>query len=98
VAALRSYAAEVVDAELLRLAGRVPDLGPQDRAEVAQAVRRVVDKLLHAPTVRVKELASAPGGEGYAAVLRELFGLDPDRRDLSEAVALPAELTGETRP
>ncbi|MGI8527989.1 MAG: glutamyl-tRNA reductase [Geodermatophilaceae bacterium] len=98
VAALRSYAAEVVDAELLRLAGRVPDLGPQDRAEVAQAVRRVVDKLLHAPTVRVKELASAPGGEGYAAVLRELFGLDPDRRDLSEAVALPAELTGETHP
>lgn len=98
VAALRSYAATVVDAELLRLAGRIPDLGPQDRAEVAQAVRRVVDKLLHAPTVRVKELASVPGGEAYAAVLRELFGLDPDRRDLSEAVALPVELTAEAQP
>ncbi|MBA2390772.1 MAG: glutamyl-tRNA reductase [Geodermatophilaceae bacterium] len=97
VAALRSYAADVVDAELLRLAGRVPDLGPQDRAEVAQAVRRVVDKLLHAPTVRVKELASVPGGEAYAAVLRELFGLDPDRRDLAEAVALPTEISGEGR-
>ncbi|MBA2552707.1 MAG: glutamyl-tRNA reductase [Geodermatophilaceae bacterium] len=98
VAALRSYAAEVVDAELLRLAGRVPDLRPDDRVEVANAVRRVVDKLLHAPTVRVKELASVPGGEAYAAVLRELFGLDPDRLDLAEAVALPAELTAETHP
>ncbi|MDQ3463895.1 MAG: glutamyl-tRNA reductase [Actinomycetota bacterium] len=96
VAALRSYAAQVVDAELLRLAGRVPDLGPQDRAEVAQAVRRVVDKLLHAPTVRVKELAGVPGGEAYAALLRELFGLDPDRHDLSDAVALPSDLTGES--
>ncbi len=95
VAALRSQAAGVVDAELLRLSARLPDLGPQDRAEVAQTVRRVVDKLLHAPTVRVKELAGVPGGEAYAAALRELFGLDPEQRDLSEAVALPAELTAE---
>jgi glutamyl-tRNA reductase len=40
-------------------------------------MRRVVDKLLHAPTVRVKELASSPGGEDYAAALRVLFDLDP---------------------
>jgi glutamyl-tRNA reductase len=37
----------------------------------------VVDKLLHAPTVRMKELASGPGGDGYAAALRVLFDLDP---------------------
>jgi len=37
----------------------------------------VVDKLLHAPTVRVKELAGSPGGEEYAAALRVLFDLDP---------------------
>jgi glutamyl-tRNA reductase len=37
----------------------------------------VVDKLLHAPTVRVKELAAGPGGDAYAAALRELFDLDP---------------------
>ena len=37
----------------------------------------MVDKLLHAPTVRVKELASSPGGEEYAAALRVLFDLDP---------------------
>jgi glutamyl-tRNA reductase len=41
-------------------------------------VRRVVDKLLHAPTVRVKELAGEPGGADYAAALRELFDLSPD--------------------
>ncbi|WP_396446271.1 glutamyl-tRNA reductase [Actinomadura sp.] len=77
VVALRSMAAEVVDAELSRLAGRLPDLGDRARGEIEQTVRRVVDKLLHAPTVRVKELASAPGGDSYADALRELFDLDP---------------------
>ncbi len=49
------------------------------RAKAAKVVtvRRVVDKLLHAPTVRVKELAGSPGGEEYAAALRVLFDLDP---------------------
>ncbi len=95
VTALRSYAADLVDNELLRLSGRLPDLRPREREEVAQTVRRVVDKLLHAPTVRVKQAAAEPGGENYAAVLRELFGLDPERRDLSEALVLPATVTGE---
>ena len=39
-------------------------------------VHRVVDKLLHTPTVRVKELAGAPAGASYAEALRELFDLD----------------------
>jgi glutamyl-tRNA reductase len=78
VSALRSQAAEVVDAELLRLSTRLPDLDARDRAEIARAVRRVVDKLLHEPTVRVKELASAPGGTDYADALRALFGLAID--------------------
>lgn len=76
VTALRRRAAEVVDAELLRLDSRL-DLDPSSRAEVAQTVRRVVDKLLHTPTVRVKELASGPNGVEYAEALRELFQLDP---------------------
>ena len=61
VTALRRRAAEVVDAELLRLDGRMPDLDERSRAEVAQTVRRVVDKLLHTPTVQVKRLAQSPG-------------------------------------
>ncbi len=77
VVALRSMAAQVVDAELVRLGARLPTLSDKDRHEVAATVRRVVDKLLHAPTVRVKQLAEAPGGHAYADVLRELFDLDP---------------------
>ncbi|GAB2995865.1 glutamyl-tRNA reductase [Saccharothrix stipae] len=77
VTALRKRAAEVVDAELLRLDSRLPELPGPVRDELAKTVRRVVDKLLHTPTVRVKELAAAPGGAGYAEALRELFGLDP---------------------
>ena len=79
VVALRAKAAKVVDAELARLAGRLSadDLSGHALDEIAQTVRRVVDKLLHAPTVRVKELAGSPGGEDYAAALRVLFDLDP---------------------
>ncbi|MET9475807.1 glutamyl-tRNA reductase [Streptomyces sp. NPDC002917] len=77
VVALRTMAADVVAGEIARLDGRLPDLDEKQRAEITQTVRRVVDKLLHAPTVRVKQLASEPGGAGYADALRELFDLDP---------------------
>ncbi|WP_059005752.1 glutamyl-tRNA reductase [Streptomyces specialis] len=77
VVALRAMASDVVAAELARLHGRLPDLGDKEREEVGRTVRRVVDKLLHAPTVRVKELAGEPGGDHYAAALRQLFDLGP---------------------
>jgi glutamyl-tRNA reductase len=76
VVALRGMADEVVRAELVRLSGRLPDLDDRARAEIEQAVRRVVDKVLHAPTVRVKQLAEEPGGQSYADALGKLFGLD----------------------
>ncbi|GAA5101251.1 glutamyl-tRNA reductase [Nocardia iowensis] len=90
VAALRQRAAEVVEAELLRLDSRLPRLADPERDEVARTVRRVVDKLLHAPTVRVKQLASTPGGDSYAEALRELFELKPGA---AQAVAAPMEIT-----
>jgi glutamyl-tRNA reductase len=79
VVALRAKAARVVDAELTRLTGRLSGEAVSAHAldEIAQTVRRVVDKLLHAPTVRVKELAGSPGGQEYDAALRVLFDLDP---------------------
>ena len=77
VVALRAKAAEVVDAEIARLAGRLNTLDARTHSEVARAMRRVVDKLLHAPTVRVKELAGSPGGDSYENALRVLFDLDP---------------------
>ena len=90
VVALRSMATSVVDAEMERLVGRLPDLDPATRAEVLHAVRRVADKLLHQPTVRVKELANETGAVSYAAALAELFALDPDAVD---AVTRPEGLT-----
>ena len=77
VAALRAKAGEVVEAELARLAGKLGEIDDRARAEIAQAMHRVMDKLLHAPTVRVKELAGSPGGDSYEAALRVLFDLDP---------------------
>ncbi|MFI1400852.1 glutamyl-tRNA reductase [Streptomyces sp. NPDC020681] len=78
VVALRTMAADVVAGEIARLEGRLTGLDEKQRAEINQTVRRVVDKLLHAPTVRVKQLASEPGGAGYADALRTLFDLDPE--------------------
>ncbi|MFD8259265.1 glutamyl-tRNA reductase [Streptomyces griseoluteus] len=78
VVALRTMAADVVAAEIARLDGRLPGLDDRLRGEIRQTVHRVVDKLLHAPTVRVKQLAAEPGGTGYADALRTLFDLDPE--------------------
>jgi glutamyl-tRNA reductase len=75
--ALRDKAAKVVEAEIARLAGRLGDLDDAALAEVGKSMRRIADKLLHAPTVRVKELAGAPGADSYEAALRVLFDLDP---------------------
>jgi glutamyl-tRNA reductase len=77
VVALRSMASEVVAAELSRLDSRLPGLADTQRAEIHRSVRRVVDKLLHTPTVRVQEFAADPEAVDYAAALRELFALDP---------------------
>jgi glutamyl-tRNA reductase len=81
VVALRAMAADVVAGEIARLDGRLPGLDEKHRAEITQTVRRVVDKLLHAPTVRVKQLAAEPGGAGYADALRTLFDLDQETVD-----------------
>jgi glutamyl-tRNA reductase len=76
VAALRTRADDVVDAELRRLGQRRPDLTTDQRSEIARTVHRVVQRLLHSPTVRVRQLAAEPGGDQYAALLRELFDLE----------------------
>jgi glutamyl-tRNA reductase len=78
VVALRSMATGVVTGELDRLHARLPDLTEAQRLEVEHAVRRVADKLLHQPTVRVKELANSSEAVSYAAALAELFALDPE--------------------
>jgi glutamyl-tRNA reductase len=100
VTALRRRAADVVETELLRLEHRLPGLDEAQRDEVGLAVRRVVDKLLHAPTVRIKQLAAAPGGDTYAQALRELFELDPQAVDAVAAgeISVPATESDISRP
>lgn len=84
VAALRTRADEVISAELSRLRQRRPDLTDEQRSEVAHAVHRVVQRLLHQPTVRVRQLAAEPGGEAYTRLVRELFELDTTITSASE--------------
>jgi glutamyl-tRNA reductase len=55
----------------------------------------VADKLLHEPTVRVKELANNEGAVSYATALRELFALD---QDAVEAVTRPMGVPEEGAP
>jgi glutamyl-tRNA reductase len=77
VVALRDKAAQMVAAEMHRLERRLPNLDDAARAEIAATVQRVVDKVLHAPTVRVQELADTVGPTSYPEALRRLFDLDP---------------------
>jgi glutamyl-tRNA reductase len=92
VVALRSMATSVVDAEMTRLESRLPDLDEAVRAEIRHAVRRVADKLLHEPTVRIKELANEQGAVSYAAALAELFALDPEAVDaVTRPIGVPEE-------
>ncbi|MDO7868588.1 glutamyl-tRNA reductase [Nocardioides jiangxiensis] len=92
VVALRTMATGVVEAEAERLWARLPGLDEAVRAEVLQTVRRVADKLLHQPTVRVKELADTDGAVSYAAALAELFALDPDAVTAVTRPVVPEEL------
>ena len=79
VSALRSQAAEVVDAELLRLVRPgCPTWTPAPARRSPAPCAGSSTSCCTSPTVRVKELAAAPGGTDYAGALRALFGLGID--------------------
>ncbi|MCK0113685.1 glutamyl-tRNA reductase [Ornithinimicrobium sp. F0845] len=77
LAEMRSRAVSVADAELARLDHKLPGLDEEQRAEVHHSVRRILDKLLHTPAVRAREMAADDTDGSYLALLRELFDLDP---------------------
>ncbi|WP_075724568.1 glutamyl-tRNA reductase [Corynebacterium aquilae] len=100
VAALRRHAAEIVATELQRFDSRTPDMGEHDRQEAHRALQRVVDKLLHQPTVRVKQLAARSGTVSYESALQELFGLagaKPAESVTIDASELPENTTSAER-
>jgi glutamyl-tRNA reductase len=86
VAALRTRADDVVSAELRKLMSRRPEFTEEQRADVSRTLHRVVQQLLHSPTVRVRQLAAEPGGDQYATLLRELFDLDVPHATQADAV------------
>jgi len=71
----RAQAEALRAAEIGRNAGRLADLTDDQRQAVDEITRAVLNKLLHEPTVRLKESAASLRGERLAASLRELFGL-----------------------
>jgi glutamyl-tRNA reductase len=75
VAALRARAEAVRSAELSRFAARLADLSPREREAVEALTHGIVAKLLHEPTVRLKDAAGTPRGERLADSLRSLFDL-----------------------
>ncbi|MGI0541524.1 glutamyl-tRNA reductase [Corynebacterium aquatimens] len=78
VTELRVAASRTADDELSKLRTRLPQLGDDEFAEVTRAMKRVVDKLLHHPTVKIKEIASAGDMEDLETTIGELFGLEDE--------------------
>lgn len=76
VVALRKRASQIIDAEYTRLVNKLGDDVSEDvQAEIRKSLNRTVDKILHNPTVRVKELALTETSTDYAAALSTLFDL-----------------------
>lgn len=90
VSALRKYAAEIVAQEMARLEARTPLMADDDRSEVSRTVKRIVDKLLHNPTVRVKELAARSGTVSYDSAIPELFGLGAHNLTVPASAIVPS--------
>jgi glutamyl-tRNA reductase len=78
IASLRARAEEIRVAELARAAGRLARLTENERRAVESVTAQIVNKLLHLPTVRMKQAAATPDGAVYADAVQHLFGLDED--------------------
>ncbi|MER5784555.1 glutamyl-tRNA reductase [Streptomyces mobaraensis] len=78
IVAMRNNVLSIAEAEVDRLLGRTPALADHVRGEVARTARRIAEKIVHRPTVRVREMAAQPDGHAYVAVVHDLFG-GPDQ-------------------
>jgi glutamyl-tRNA reductase len=77
IASLRALAEEIRDRELARAGGK---LSERERMHVESVISQILAKLLHLPTIRMKEAAAAADGVVYADVVRHLFGLEEEER------------------
>ena len=79
IASLRARAEEIRRRELAKAEARLGDLSEAERRAVESVTAQIVNKLLHLPTVRMKEAAAAADGVIYADAVRHLFGLEDER-------------------
>jgi glutamyl-tRNA reductase len=80
IASLRARAEEIRSAELRKAEARLGRLSDAERSVVESVTAQIVNKLLHLPTVRMKQAAAAANGVLYADTVRHLFGLGEDER------------------
>ncbi len=80
IAELRERAEQIRAVELARAEGVLARLSESERRLVESVTAGIVNKLLHLPTVRLKEAAAGADGVAYADAVRHLFGLD-ERED-----------------
>lgn len=76
IAGLRQQADAIREAELDKTLRRLSDLSPETRQQLDLLTRSIVNKLLHTPTLRLRETAATPHAADYANLTRTLFGLD----------------------
>jgi glutamyl-tRNA reductase len=80
IASLRARAEEIREAELQKAEALLGRLDESQRRAVEAVTTQIVNKLLHLPTVRMKQAAAAADGVLYAEAVRHLFGLGEDER------------------
>ncbi len=80
IASLRAHAEEIREQELAKAEGVLGRLDDSQRRAVESITAQIVNKLLHLPTVRLKQAAAAADGVIYAEAVRHLFGLGEEER------------------
>jgi len=77
IASLRARAEQIRSAELAKVRGRMSE---DERRTLESVTAQILNKLLHLPTVRMKEAAVSADGAVYADAVRHLFGLEEESR------------------
>jgi len=73
---MRQHADAIRQKELEKTLRKLESLNPEDREQIRTLTRSIVQKILHEPTVFLREEANGPNGEKYASAASKLFGLN----------------------
>ncbi|HLF88453.1 MAG TPA: glutamyl-tRNA reductase [Anaerolineales bacterium] len=76
ISEIRRQADAIREAELDKTLRRLPELSPEAHQQLDLLTRAIVKKILHSPTLRLREVAGSPHAADYANITRGLFGLD----------------------